>query len=138
MVAAFAAAGVLAASSGKNACALVTAADVSSALKARVGAGTRERLGAYDACVYRSGKATVTVKTRPLSHAAYGGVVRKIPGVALKASDVSADAWVFFIANGEGLDDWKGGAEVDLVVTGTGANAVLQLKALSKAARARL
>jgi hypothetical protein len=122
----------------RNACALVTATDVSSALKAKVGVGKQQQLGAFNACVYAHGKVTVTVKTRQLSLAAHRAVIKAIPGLAIKASDVSEDAWVFFITNGSALDDWKQGNEIDFVVTGAGANAVLILKQLGKRARSRI
>jgi hypothetical protein len=128
----FASAGV------KNACHLVTAADVSTALKGKVGAGTHQKIGAFNACIYTKRRVTVTVKTRLISHAAYAKVVRTISGTALKASDISDNAWVFFVPGGTALDDWKKGNEIGYVVIGAGGDAVLILKQLAKAARSRI
>jgi hypothetical protein len=122
----------------KNACTLVTAADVSGALKGKVAAGAHEKLGAFNACLYKLGKVSVTVKTRLLTQAAYRHVVRSIPGLALKATDVSPNAWVYFPTNGTALDDWKHGNEIGFVVLGAGPDAVLILKQLAKTARARV
>jgi hypothetical protein len=122
----------------KNACKLVTAADVSSALKGKVGAGAHEKVGAFNACLYKLGKVSVTVKTRLLSQAGHRAVVKSIPGLALKATDVSPNAWVYFPTNGTSLDDWKHGSEIEFVVLGAGPDAVLILKQLAKNARSRL
>jgi len=123
------------ASAAQNACKLVTAADASSALKGTVDKGKHLKIGTFNACVYTLKKVTVTVKTRLLSRSAYAQVVKRIPGTSLKASDISDTAWVYFVTDGTGLEDWKQGNEINLVVTGAGADAVLILKALGKDAR---
>ena len=128
----------LAAGATKNACFVVTAADVSAALKGKVGAGKHEQLGVFNACTYTLRKITVTVKTRAITKAAYAKAVRKIPGTALKATDIGDNAWVYFVTHGEALDDWKRGSELALVVVGAEGDAVLIIKALAKVARSRL
>jgi hypothetical protein len=128
----FASAGV------KNACALVTSADVSTALKGKVGTGTHSSVAGFNTCVYTLGKVTVTVKTRLLSRAGYAKVVKSIPGTALKTTDISAYAWVGFITNGYTLYDWKQGNQIGFVVSGAGADAILIIRALAKPARSRV
>jgi hypothetical protein len=128
----------LASAGVKNACVLVTAADASSALKGKVGHGTHLNVGGYNTCIYTLGKVTVTIKTRLLSHSAYAKVVRAIPGTALKASNISNDAWVFFVPDGSAVDDWKQGNELGFVVVGADGNANLILQQLAKTARSRL
>jgi hypothetical protein len=124
------------ASATQNACVLVKPADVSTALTGKVGAGDHLKAGGFNTCVYKLRKVTVTVKTRALSHAGFAQAIKKIPGTALKATDISSEAWVYFVANGSGVDDWKRGNEIGIVVTGAGADAVLILKSLAKTARA--
>ena len=130
---------VPAASAGvKNACTLVTASDVSSALSAKVAAGKHQSVDGFNTCVYTHGTVTVTVKTRLLTQSAYAAVVKSIPGLALKAADVSDHAWVYFPKNATAFDDWKHGNEIGFVVVGAGANAVLIIKQLGKVARGRV
>jgi hypothetical protein len=128
----------LASAGVKNACLLVRAADVSTALKGKVGTGTHQKIGAFNACIYTLHRVTVTVKTREISHAGYAKFVKAIPGTALKASDISDNAWVFFVPSGTALDDWKKGNEIGYVVVGAGGDAVLILKQLAKVARSRI
>jgi hypothetical protein len=128
----FASAGV------KNACTLVTAADVSSALSAKVAAGKHKSAAGFNTCVYTHGKVSVTVRTRPLTQSAYRAVVKSIPGLALNATDVSKNAWVYFPKNATALDDWKQGNQIGFVVVGAGPAAVVILKQLGKVARSRV
>ena len=122
----------------KNACLLVSATDTSKAVGGKIGPGRHVSAGGFNTCVYTFGKVTVTVKTRPISHAGYLSAVKSIPGSALAATNVSADAWVFFVSNGVALEDWKDGNELGLVAVHAGGKTQLILTALANAARGRL
>jgi hypothetical protein len=128
----------VASAGARNACLLVTAADASKAVGSRVGSQRHVSAGGFNTCVYTLGKVTVTVKTRPISHAGYASAVKSIPGTALAATNISADAWVFFVSNGVALDDWKDGNELGLVAVHAGGNTELILAQLAKTARSRL
>jgi hypothetical protein len=128
----------VASTGAKNACVLVTATDTSKAVGSKVGSKRHTSGGGFNICSYTLGKVSVTVKTRPVSGAGYAKAVKTIPGTALAATDISAEAWVFFVGNGIALDDWKGGDELDLVVVGGGGNTELILRKLAMTARTRL
>jgi hypothetical protein len=128
----------LASAGTKNACLLVTAADATKALGGKVGSGQHLKVGAFNTCAYTLRKVTLTVKTREISHAGYAKVVKAIPGTALKAIDISDNAWVFFVPGGAALDDWKKGNEIGLVVIGADGSANLILQQLAKVARSRV
>jgi hypothetical protein len=136
-VAAFAFAPV--ASAGvKNACMLVTRADASKALGSSVGAGRHQLLGGFNTCTYAKGRKTVTVQARLLSHGDYLKVVKAIHGTALNASDLSPDAWVYFVKNGISLLVWKHGTQLKFLVLGVGANAVTAARDVAQAALNRV
>ena len=122
----------------RNACLLVTAADASKAVGAKVGSQRHLSSDGFNTCVYTLGKVTLTVKTRPISHAGYVAAVKSIPGTALAATDISAEAWVFFVTGGIALDDWQDGNELGLVAVNAGGGTELILAQLAKAARSGL
>ena len=52
--------------------------------------------------------------------------------------DVSPDAWVFFVTNGIGLNDWMNGNQIGIAVVGAGGGANLAVAQLAKSARSRM
>src|SRR3954468_24022988 len=120
---ALAAAVPVASAAGKKPCAIVTAADVSKALHAKVGSGKRRTAGAFATCTYVRGKTSIVVKTRPLGKKTFDRDVHAIAGSVLNATNVSPNAWVTFTARGISLMIWQHGAEVVVDVLGQGDNA---------------
>jgi hypothetical protein len=122
----------------KNACSLVTAADASKAVGRKVGAKKHVNVAGFNTCVYTLGKVTVTVKTRLISHGGYALALKEFSGTALGAPDIGPDAWVFFVTNGVGLNDWKEGSQLGISIVGAGGGSNLIMAALAKAARSRI
>jgi hypothetical protein len=116
-------AGPVASAGGKKACTVVTAADASKALHAKVGAGKQSTTGAFDRCTYKSGRKSVVVAVRPIGKKTFDAKLHAITGTVLQATNVSRNAWVTFDSNGIELMIWHNGTEVDIHVLGEGDNA---------------
>jgi hypothetical protein len=122
----------------KNACSIVTAADAAKAIAGKVGSKQHLSAGGFNTCIYTLGKVKVTVKTRAISHNGYVAALKAFSGTAMGVPDVSPDAWVFFVTNGIGLNDWMNGNQIGIAVVGAGGGANLAVAQLAKSARSRM
>jgi hypothetical protein len=128
----------LASAGAKNACVLVTSADVSSALHGKVGKGKHQLIGAYNSCTYSLRKKSVLVQTREIGRAGFDQDAKKIPGTSLEVPGLGDEAWAYFIADGIALNVWRGGTQINLRILGDGADATIVAQAVAKAALSRI
>jgi hypothetical protein len=117
-------------------CTLVTTNDASTALSGKTGVGKARTMGLYKACIYTSGKKTLTVLTRKVaSKAAFEKSAKKNPAPVFQLPGIGDDA--FSAGAGSTLLVWKKGVEITFRFVG--ASPVVQTqKDLAAAVVARL
>ena len=128
----------LASAGSKNACVLVTSADVSKALHGKVGKGKHQLIGAYNSCTYTLRKKSVLVQTRQIDRAGFDQDAKTIPGTSLEVPGLGDEAWAYFVPNGISVNVWRSGTQINLRILGDGADATIAAKAVAKAALGRI
>jgi len=133
ILAAVAASGASAAA--KSPCALVTAADATKALGAKVGKPKLQNLGEFVSCFYSAGLRSVTVQSRSISRSDFDKSAKANPGPVKHLAGIGSDA--YSVGGGSTLLLWKNGTAVTLLAIGT-PNALATEKALAAKVAARL
>jgi hypothetical protein len=126
-----------AAAGSTNPCAVVTAADATKVLGAKVGAGKSQTLGLYRSCFYSVGTKSLTVQTRQLDKADFVTSAKANPKPVVPVSGVGAGAAAYSAAAGAALLVWKGDTEVTFLFIGVTPTTAVKL-ALAKTALARV
>jgi len=135
VVALLAAVAASSASAAKSPCALVTAADASKALGAKVGKPKLQNLGVFVSCFYSAGLKSVTVQSRAISRSDFDKSAKANPGPVKHLAGIGSDA--YSVGGGSTLLVWKNGTAVTLLAIGT-PNALTTEKALAAKVAARL
>jgi len=123
------------ASAAKSPCALVTAADASKALGAKVGKPKLQNLGVFVSCFYSAGPKSVTVQSRSISRSDFDKSAKANPGPVKHLAGIGSDA--YSVGGGSTLLLWKNGTAVTLLAIGT-PNALATEKALAAKVAGRL
>jgi hypothetical protein len=126
---------VTASAAVKSPCKLVTTADATKALGVSAGAGTSEKLGLYQACIYMAGTKGVIALVRPFSRSNFDKSAKLNPGPVVHLNGIGSDA--YSVKGGEGVLVWKNGTEVTVAVSGLG-KVLNAEETLARAAAARL
>lgn len=123
----------VAAKAAPNPCTLVTAANVSAALKSSVPPGLRQKVGLFDSCVYTHGSSGIVILVRTIDRATFDRSAKANLGGARPVSGVGDDAY-----NASGtLLVWQAGIEIGIQLEG-GNDALTTEMPLAVAALARL
>jgi hypothetical protein len=102
----------------KSPCKLITAADATKALGVSAGAGTTEKIGLYQSCIYMAGAKGVIVLERQFSRANFDKSAKANPGPVVHLNGIGSDA--YSVKGGSAVLLWKNGTEVTVAVSGLG------------------
>jgi hypothetical protein len=119
----------------KGPCALITAANVSAALGAKVAPATNTKLGLYESCDYVAGVKRLVILDRTTTRKLFDTSAKKNPGPVVHLSGIGSDA--YSAQGGAVLLMWDNGTELTILVTGT-TNALKIEETLGRDAASRL
>jgi hypothetical protein len=105
-----------ASAAAKGPCGLITPAQASAALGAKVGAPLSATAGLYEECQYAAGAKHLIVLDRKLTQAVFDKSAKKNPGPVVHVSGIGSDA--YSVQGGMGLLLWKNGTELTIYVSG--------------------